>query len=71
MKKYILDAKKLKKLMLALDIKSSNDLAARSGVSRPAIYELMNGKGLVSQPFLKICEYHHIEPLSLMEKKDD
>lgn len=71
MKKYVLDVKKLKKLMVDLDIKSLNDLAAGSGVSRPTIYDMMNGKGLVSQPFLKICEYLKVEPLSLMEGEND
>lgn len=71
MKKYVLDVKKLKKLMVDLDIRSMNDLAAGSGVSRPTIYEMMNGKGLISQPFLKVCEYLKVEPLSLMEEKDD
>lgn len=71
MKKYVLDAKKLKKLMIDLDIKSINDLSTGSGVSRPTIYELMNGKGVVSKPFLKICEYLNVEPLSFMDERDD
>lgn len=70
MKIYILDVRKLKKRMIDLDIRSINELSTGSGVSRPTIYEIMNGKGLISQPFLKICEYLQIEPFSLMEEKD-
>lgn len=44
MKNLILNEKELRKKMIDLDIKTINELAAKAGVSKPTIYEYINGK---------------------------
>lgn len=44
MKKLILNEKELRKRMIDLDIKTINELSVNSGVSKPTIYEYLNGK---------------------------
>lgn len=69
--KYRLDDKLLRKRMIDANIKSINDLAVVSGVSRPAIYELINGKSPFSIPFTKLCGALHVEPMELLTGEPD
>ena len=48
MKNLILNEKELRKKMIDSDIKTINELAAKAGVSKPTIYEYINGISAVS-----------------------
>lgn len=62
MRKLIVDEKVIRKRMIDLDIKTINDLAAQSGVSKPTIYEYLNGKTPLSSAFVRLCDYLSINP---------
>lgn len=66
MKTFIVNEKALRKRMIDLDIRSINDLAAGAGVSRPTIYEFLNGKSPMSSSFTKLCNYLKTDPLTLL-----
>ena len=57
MKKLILNEKELRKRMIDLDIKTINELSVNSGVSKPTIYEYLNGKSPLSAAFVRLCDY--------------
>ena len=60
MKSLILNEKELRKKMIDLDIKTINELAAKSGVSKPTIYEYINGKSPLSAAFTRLCDYLNV-----------
>lgn len=68
MKPPIVSEKALRKSMIDMDIKSINVLAARAGVSRPTIYELLNGKSPMSPSFIKLCGFLEADPMELLER---
>lgn len=61
MKKLILNEKELRKKMIDLDIKTINELATKAGVSKPTIYEYINGKSPLSAAFIRLCDYLNVE----------
>ena len=69
LKKMIIDEKVLRKQMIEKDVKSINELAAKSGVSKPTIYEYLNGKTPFSSAFVKLCEYLELEPEEILKKE--
>lgn len=62
MKNLILNEKELRKKMIDLDIKTINELAAKAGVSKPTIYEYINGKSPLSAAFIRLCDYLDVNP---------
>ena len=66
MKNLIVDEKVLRKKMIDMDIKSINDLATKSGVSKPTIYEYLNKKSPLSATFIRLCDYLDLDPNELL-----
>ena len=66
MKNLILNEKALRKKMIDLDIKTINELATRSGVSKPTIYEYINGKSPLSAAFIRLCDYLDVDPHEIL-----
>lgn len=62
MKNLILNEKELRKKMIDLDIKTINELATKAGVSKPTIYEYINGKSPLSAAFIRLCDYLSVNP---------
>ena len=66
MKNLILNEKELRKKMIDLDIKTINELAAKDGVSKPTIYEYINGKSPLSAAFIRLCDYLNVDPHEIL-----
>ena len=66
MKNLILNEKELRKKMIDLDIKTINELATRAGVSKPTIYEYINGKSPLSVAFIRLCDYLNVDPHEIL-----
>lgn len=66
MKNLILDEKELRKKMIDLDIKTINELATKAGVSKPTIYEYINGKSPLSAAFIRLCNYLNVYPHEIL-----
>lgn len=66
MKNLILNEKELRKKMIDLDIKTINELAAKAGVSKPTIYEYINGKSPLSAAFIRLCDYLNVDPHEIL-----
>lgn len=66
MKKMVLNEKELRKKMIDLDVKTINELAARSGVSKPTIYEYISGKSPLSKAFIRLCQYLKVDPQEIL-----
>lgn len=71
MKTLIVNEKALRTRMAALEIRSIQELAIGAGVSRPTIYEFLNGKSPLSSPFAKLCNYLKVDPMSLLKEVDN
>lgn len=52
--------------MIDLDIKTINELAINSGVSKPTIYEYINGKSPLSAAFIRLCSYLNVDPYEIL-----
>ena len=66
MKNLILNEKELRKKMIDLDIKTINELAAKAGVSKPTIYEYINGKSPLSAAFIRLGDYLNVDPHEIL-----
>lgn len=66
MKNLILNEKELRKKMIDLDIKTINELASKTGVSKPTIYEYINGKSPLSVAFIRLCDYLNVDPHEIL-----
>lgn len=66
MKNLILNEKELRKKMIDLDIKTINELAIKAGVSKPTIYEYINGKSPLSVAFIRLCNYLNVAPHEIL-----
>lgn len=66
MKNIIVNKKKFRKKMIDLDIKTINELAIKSGVSKPTIYEYLNGKSPLSATFIRLCNYLNVDPYEIL-----
>lgn len=66
MKNLILNEKELRKKMIDSDIKTINELAAKAGVSKPTIYEYINGKSPLSAAFVRQCAYLNADPHEIL-----
>lgn len=70
MKNLILNEKELRKKMIDLDIKTINELATKAGVSKPTIYEYINGKSPLSAAFIRLCDYLNVNPHEILTEID-
>jgi len=70
MKKYIIDEKTIRKRMIDKDIKTIGDLASGSGVSKPTIYEYINGKSPIPTSLAKLCLYLDLKPNEIIIETD-
>lgn len=66
MKTLCVDEKAIRRKMIDLDIKTINDLAAKSGVSKPTIYEYLNGKSPLSDAFIRLCSFLEADPMDVL-----
>lgn len=70
MKNLILNEKELRKKMIDLDITTINELAAKAGVSKPTIYEYINGKSPLSFAFVRLCHCLNVAPNEILIETD-
>lgn len=70
MKNLILNEKELRKKMIDLDVKTINELATKARVSKPTIYEYINGKSPLSAAFVRLCDYLNVDPHEILIETD-
>lgn len=70
MKTLSVDEKAIRRQMIEKGIKTINELASRSGVSKPTIYDYMNGKPPVSEAFIRLCNCLGLSPIDLLVEKE-
>lgn len=66
MKNLILNEKELRKKMIDLNIKTISELATKVRVSKPTIYEYINGKSPLSATFIRLCDYLNVDPHEIL-----
>lgn len=71
MKNLILNEKALRKRMIDRNVRSINELAAGSGVSKPTIYEYLNGKSPFSATFVRLCDYLNVNPQEVLTEIEE
>jgi len=71
MKKYIAEDKNIRKIMNDKNIKSISELSRLSGVSKPKIYEFLNGKTPMQTSFVRLAEFLEIDPNELIVEVDE
>ncbi|HOW23789.1 MAG TPA: helix-turn-helix transcriptional regulator [Sedimentibacter sp.] len=71
MKKYIADEKKIRKTMIDKNIKTINELSRLSGVSKPKIYEFLNGNTPLQTTFVRLAEFLEIDPNELIVEVEE
>jgi len=71
MKKYIADEKKIRKTMIDKNIRTINELSRLSGVSKPKIYEFLNGKSPLQTTFVRLAEFLQIDPNELIVEVEE
>lgn len=69
MSSLYLDEKQLRRIMIDKDIKSINELAHKSGVSKPTIYDYINGKSPLSEAFIRLCDCLEVKPTEILIEK--
>ncbi len=69
MSSLYLDEKQLRRLMIDKDIKSINELAQKSGVSKPTIYDYIKGKSPLSEAFIRLCDSLEVRPSDILVEK--
>lgn len=71
MKHLVVDEKAIRKRLIDLDVKTISELASKSGVSKPTIYDYLNGKTPLSLAFIRLCEYLELNPSDILVEVDD
>ena len=71
MKKYIADEKKIRKTMIDKNIRTINELSRLSGVSKPKIYEFLNGKSPLQTTSVRLAEFLEIDPNELIVEVEE
>lgn len=71
MKKYIIDEKTIRKRMIDKNIRTIGDLALGSGVSKPTIYEYINGKSPIPTSLVKLCLFLDLKPSEIIIETDE
>ena len=57
--------------MIDKNIRTINELSRLSGVSKPKIYEFLNGKSPLQTTFVRLAEFLEIDPNELIVEVDD
>ncbi|MCI8362962.1 helix-turn-helix domain-containing protein [Lachnospiraceae bacterium WCA-9-b2] len=70
MKTLIINEKEIRKRMIDLEIKTINELALKSGVSKPTIYDYLNGKTPLSVAFIRLCDFLDLNPNDILIEAD-
>ena len=70
MRTLYVDEKEIRKRMLDKNIKTINDLALKSGVSKPTIYDYFNGKSPLSDAFVRLCAFLDVSPSEVLIEKE-
>lgn len=70
MKHLVVDEKAIRKRLIDLDVKTISELASKSGVSKPTIYDYLNGKTPLSVAFIRLCEYLELNPSDILVEID-
>lgn len=70
-KNLIVDEKVIRKKMIDMGIKSINELANKAGVSKPTIYDYLNGKTPLSAAFIRLCDFLEMEPAEALSEQDN
>lgn len=71
MSRFVVDYKLIRKRMVDLDIRSITELANTSRVSKPTIYEYLNGKSPLSAPYCRLCSVLNISPLDALVEVEE
>ncbi|MGB4394881.1 MAG: helix-turn-helix transcriptional regulator [Tepidanaerobacteraceae bacterium] len=71
MKKYLADEKKIRKIMIDKNIRSISELSRLSGVSKPKIYEFLNGKTPLQTSFVRLAKFLEIDPNELIVEVEE
>lgn len=64
--KIIVDNKKFRKKMIDMNIQTITELSNLSGVSRPKIYQYLNGSNPFTTTFSRLCESLELNPIDLI-----
>lgn len=56
--------------MIDCDVRTITELAARSGISKPTLYDYLHGKSPLSNSFCKLCSFLEISPLSILVESE-
>ncbi len=70
MNDQIVDSIKLRKRMIDVGISNITELARRSGVSKPTIYDFLEGKSPYLPTYLKLCKVLGVDPEELLQNKE-
>ena len=70
MKNLVLNEKELRKKMIDMDVKTINELAMKANVSKPTIYEYINGKSPLSTAFIRLCDYLNVSTNEILIEED-
>lgn len=71
MKTLIVDEKEIRKRMIDVGIKTINELSLKSGVSKPTIYDYLNGKTPLSVAFIRLCDCLELNPNDVLIEADN
>lgn len=70
MKTILVDEKAIRRQMVEIGIRTINELASRSGVSKPTIYDYLNGKPPLSDAFIRLCNCLELSPIDILVEKE-
>lgn len=57
--------------MIEKDINTIEELAKKSGISKPKIYDFLNGENPFNSTYIRFCEFLEVSPFELLEKERD
>lgn len=63
--------RKIRKTMIDKNIRTINELSRLSGVSKPKIYEFLNGKSPLQTTFVRLAEFLEIDPNELIVEVEE
>lgn len=69
--RIIVNNKTIRRKMLDMNVKSISELSRLSGVSRPKIYQYLNGSTPFATTFVKLCKFLNLDPSKMIIIYDD
>lgn len=57
--------------MVEKNINTIEELSKKSGVSKPKIYDFLNGENPFNSTYIRFCEFLEVSPFDLLEKGCD